>query len=92
MCAPSEYQKCLIEHGDFIDWSCEVCGKKRWERLHPWTLHMMEIKDLQVAGYPFGKNDLTIEEWRSLGMINNVIARINEAAARPQQARENDNG
>lgn len=41
---------------------------------------MLEIKDLQQAGYPFGKNDLTIEEWRSLGTVNNIIQRINEAA------------
>ena len=38
---------------------------------------MLEIKDLQQAGYPFGKNDLTIEEWRSLGTVNNIIQRIN---------------
>lgn len=82
LCPEPEYQKCLAQHGDFIEWACGKCKMKRWEDLHPWTLHMLEIKDLQGAGYPFGKNDLTIEEWRSLGTINNIVLRINEAAAR----------
>lgn len=84
MCTEPEYQKCLIQHGDFIDWSCGKCEKKRWDYLHPWTRHMLAIKDLQSAGYPFGKNDLSIEEWRALGIINNILRQMAAAAGAPR--------
>lgn len=28
---------------------------------------------MQMGGYPFGKNDLTLEEWGDLGRINEAM-------------------
>lgn len=35
---------------------------------------MLMIRKLKKAGYPFGKNDLTLEEWIDLGMVEETMA------------------
>jgi hypothetical protein len=34
---------------------------------------MFGLRRLRLAGYPFGKNDLTPEEWADLGMIEDML-------------------
>jgi hypothetical protein len=36
---------------------------------------MFRIRNLQMAGYPFGKDDLSFEEWEDLGALNNAIGK-----------------
>jgi hypothetical protein len=33
----------------------------------------LELRRLQQGGYPFEANDLTLEEWQELGVINEII-------------------
>ncbi|MFA5753986.1 MAG: hypothetical protein WC905_01315 [Patescibacteria group bacterium] len=46
---------------------------KRAQDLHPYTLIIMKLVGLMAAGYPFGKNDLTFEEWEDLGTMMDIL-------------------
>lgn len=46
---------------------------RRFDDFHPYTLQIMHLHALQFAGYPFGKNDLTVEEWLDLARYKEVI-------------------
>lgn len=34
---------------------------------------MLRIYNMQNAGYPFDRNDLTVEEWLDLGVIKQML-------------------
>jgi len=38
-------------------------------------MKIFAIRTLKNAGYPFGKNDLTMEEWQDLGRLEEVLFR-----------------
>jgi hypothetical protein len=44
---------------------------------------MMRIRSLSKAGYPFGKNDLSREEWEDLAALENVLGEIENKQPRP---------
>ncbi|MFA5424188.1 MAG: hypothetical protein WC374_10065 [Phycisphaerae bacterium] len=48
-----------------------------------YTRKMMRIRSLSKAGYPFGKNDLTREEWEDLVSLDNVLTEIENKQPRP---------
>jgi hypothetical protein len=73
VCSLEEEAKCKIEFGKYYEWSCENCEKKKRREIHPWTNHLLYLRRLQKAGYPFGKNDLSFEEWLHLGLINEFL-------------------
>jgi hypothetical protein len=75
VCDPTEEARCREEIGseEFISWACSKCDKKKSRELHPWTNHILFLRILMKAGYPFCKNDLSLEEWLDLGMTNELI-------------------
>lgn len=71
LCGKTERAACIEEVGEpMLEWQCRNCPKKRWQDLHPYTLKILKLRRLQKAGYPFGANDLTLEEWEDLGLVN----------------------
>jgi hypothetical protein len=44
---------------------------------------MLRIRALKKAGYPFGKNDLSVEEWEDLGRLEDVLAESERKQPRP---------
>lgn len=42
-----------------------------------WFLHIWFLYSLQQGGYPFEKDDLTIEEWIDLGVLKQAAGGIN---------------
>lgn len=74
MCGDDEYEKCSFDFGDNLEWTCAHCKKRRPEAIHYWTTHIIDIRRLQLGGYPFDKNDLTYEEWQDLGIVAETIA------------------
>lgn len=46
--------------------ACEACAKKPLEP-SPWVRHIAWLALLKKGGYPFDKNDLSIDEWTALG-------------------------
>jgi hypothetical protein len=70
------------EHGAFTDWACGACAEYlRPEAISPWTWHLMFLHRLKKAGYPFRANDLSLETWLLLGLVE-------EALAQPQGGRD----
>jgi hypothetical protein len=53
---------------------------------------MLHIRSLKKAGYPFGKNDLSVEEWEDLGMLEDVIEESERKQPRPVYMVEVKNG
>jgi hypothetical protein len=56
-----------------LQWACSQCEKKKVKNIHPWVRHLNELHQLIKAGYPFGKNDLSFQEWRDLGILTEAI-------------------
>ena len=52
---------------------CARCEKKKGRKISDWTLHLLDLRRLTLAGYPFGKDDLSYEEWVDLGLINEML-------------------
>ena len=55
------------------DWACKNCKKKKPAELNPWTYHLLHLRRLMKAGYPFAKDDLEDFEWLHLGLVNELI-------------------
>lgn len=65
--------------GPELEWACDHCPKKKAGDLHPYTIKLFRLRRLRMAGYPFEADDLTVEEWMDLGMLedrlNNLITK-----------------
>ncbi len=82
LCRRDQREKCHAEHGAFSDWACGACTEYlRPEAVSPWTWHLMFLYRLKKGGYPFGANDLSLETWLLLGLVE-------EALAQPQGGRD----
>jgi len=76
VCNEEEQGKCRAEFGDNLDWACEHCEKKRTIEdleLNPYTIKLLRLRLLRFAGYPFGANDLTPEEWEDVGKVESWL-------------------
>jgi hypothetical protein len=75
VCTSEDELKCRVENEGYEEWACEKCEKKKSRESSPWTMHLMYLRNLQKGGYPFKANDLSLEEWIDLGMLNDLIER-----------------
>jgi len=74
MCHPARMRRCRSESGAFADWACESCREfVRPEAISPWTWHLLFLHQLKGAGYPFRANDLSLETWLLLGMVQRIM-------------------
>lgn len=74
VCGPEQRRRCRAANGAFAEWACSVCGEfLQPEALSPWTWHLLFLYQLRRAGYPFERNDLTLETWLLLGMVQRVL-------------------
>ncbi len=75
LCGPEQRGRCTAENGAFAHWACQVCEEYlRPEAVSPWTWHLVFLHQLQRAGYPFKANDLTLEEWLLVGLVQRLLA------------------
>jgi hypothetical protein len=75
LCGLAQQERCRTENGAFARWACQVCEEYlRPEAISPWTWHVVFLHQLQRAGYPFQANDLTLEEWLLLGLVQRALA------------------
>jgi len=74
LCGPEEERRCRMESGPFAAWACTVCAEYlRPEALSPWTWHLLFLYRLKRAGYPFRANDLSLETWLLLGVVQGIL-------------------
>jgi len=62
-----------MEFGENLDWTCANCPNTKAEDISQYTLSLFEIRRLRAAGYPYQKNDLTLEQWEDLGMMEDMM-------------------
>lgn len=73
MCFADEEEKCAAEFEDNLKWACDNCPKRRADDLHEYTQKLIRLRSLRMAGYPFGADDLTLEEWIDLGRLEQCL-------------------
>ncbi|MFW5490433.1 MAG: hypothetical protein ACNI3A_18750 [Desulfovibrio sp.] len=78
LCTKQEREKCEAEFGENIEWTCANCPKKSRDDLHPYTLKLLGLVNLQGAGYPLHANDLTLEEWTDLARVKTWLEQRRE--------------
>ena len=75
LCREEQRHRCRVENGTFADWACSNCAEYlRPENISPWTWHLMFLHRLKKAGYPFRPNDLSLETWLLLGLVEEALA------------------
>jgi hypothetical protein len=75
LCRAEQRRRCRAENGPFADWACSNCTEYlRPETISPWTWHLMFLHRLKKAGYPFRANDLSLETWLLLGLVEEALA------------------
>lgn len=75
LCSPGRRRRCQVENGAFATWACRVCEEYlRPEAVSTWTWHLVMLHQLRRAGYPFKANDLTLEEWLLLELVQRIFA------------------
>ncbi len=55
---------------------CSQCEHREPYEPSEWFQHIWFLYRLQVSGYPFKANDLTVEEWMDIGMIKDEMEAI----------------
>lgn len=76
LCRPEEQEKCRAEHGAFADWACGACAEYlRPEAVSSWTWHLVLLHRLKKAGYPFRANDLSLETWLLLAVVEETLTK-----------------
>ena len=74
LCRPEHQEKCRAENGPFAEWACKSCSEfLRPEAVSPWTWHFLFLYRLKRAGYPFRANDLSLETWLLLGLVEEAL-------------------
>ncbi len=73
LCHAERRRTCRLENGTFAEWACQECREFRQpESISPWTWHLMLLYQLKQAGYPFKANDLSLETWMLLGLVQQL--------------------
>jgi hypothetical protein len=47
--------------------------KKKQRDRDEYTIKIFRIRNLKMAGYPFGVNDMTLEGWEDLGTVKEAM-------------------
>lgn len=76
ICGPEEERRCRTASSAFAAWACSACEEYlRPESFSPWTWHLLFLHRLRQAGYPFKANDLSLETWLLLGVVQEILKR-----------------
>jgi hypothetical protein len=52
---------------------CADCKSQNVPTASPWFDHVWQLYSLQLAGYPFGKNELSIDEWFAIAEMKAAL-------------------
>jgi hypothetical protein len=63
---------CEAQHGEFLEWSCANCPKVRTDNISERAMLIVYLHRLKKGGYPFGANDLEVEDWMDLGLAATI--------------------
>jgi hypothetical protein len=66
---------CSEKRSLYQDWTCSHCPELKLESIGPELVSMLELRRLQIAGFPFEQNQLDYESWILLSALNERIDR-----------------
>jgi hypothetical protein len=72
-CTPAKKAKCAENSGPSLPIVCSTCESRKPFQPSEWLNHCYYLYQLQRGGYPFGKNDLDVEEWIAIGEIREEL-------------------
>jgi len=72
LCSERDAADCEARHGDWLDWACQRCEKVQPDRLSGRALRIVFLRELQRGGFPFGPDDLSLEDWLGLGLAARI--------------------
>lgn len=55
--------------GPHLESICSQCDAAEFYEPTEWFQHILFLYQLQSGGYPFLRNDLTVEEWIGIGQM-----------------------
>jgi len=58
---------------EILAWTCSNCPKRDIRQPGLYSRKIFRVRMLRDAGYPFTKNDLTLDEWLDLGKLENFL-------------------
>lgn len=74
---------------EWWDQACGECEKIRVEHLPeigPWTRHILQLRfELEECGIPYGVDDLSPDEWHSLGIVSEEMKAVESGQKRKMQ-------
>lgn len=73
-CTPQKKKECLKNAGAQLALVCAGCPGSDPHEPSDWFLHVDYLYRLHAGGYPFGKDDLSLEEWRAMGEYSDMMA------------------
>ena len=59
---------------------CAHCKSQNIPTASPWFDHVWWLYSLQLAGYPFTKNELSIDEWLALAEMKSALKDLSSNA------------
>lgn len=72
-CTPERRKQCQKDNGPWLEAACRRCPARN-AAPSPYLEYLLWLRALQLAGYPFDRNDLTATAWCDLGLLT---ARLN---------------
>jgi hypothetical protein len=66
-------ERCRAVNGPNLDVICAGCKRNESKQPGPWFQHIWFLMQLQDGGYPYEKDDLTVEEWLDLGEMRKAL-------------------
>ncbi len=67
---------CLATSGALLTAKCAECDGREPYEPSEWFAHIWYLYRLQRAGYPFGANELSVEEWMDIGILRDEMGRM----------------
>lgn len=65
-------EECRKKNGAWLAAACARCSKYK-VRPSRYVLGLLYLRQLRLGGYPFGCEDLPLETWSDLGVLESVI-------------------
>jgi len=85
LCTKARRAECEVELGARLEWSCPRCPRLAPQDISAWTRHLLRLRQLRRAGYPFAADDLPLSTWLALGELEDLISALRIGAAHEVQ-------
>ena len=54
---------------------CDQCHKVRCDRVHPYLLFLLDVRNIKTSGCPIAADDLTLDQWQDLATVDSAVVK-----------------